>query len=108
MRREREGVALQQICVGGKISKYPLGVLAIYSSKREKKAMQNALKLSIEGMHCGGCVRRVTTALEGIKGVELGSVEVGSAQLTFQSELASSEEIASAVNRIGFTARLER
>ncbi len=70
--------------------------------------MQNAFTLSIEGMHCGGCVRRVTNALEGIRGVELGSVEVGSAQLTFQPELASAEEIASAVSRIGFTARLER
>ena len=45
--------------------------------------MQNELRLSIEGMHCEGCVRRVTTALQGVKGVEVGSVQVGSARTKF-------------------------
>ena len=70
--------------------------------------MRDALTLSIEGMHCGGCVRRVTTALEGVKGVELGSVEVGSAQMTFDPDRVSVEEIAAAVDRIGFSARVEK
>jgi copper chaperone CopZ len=69
--------------------------------------MRNALTLSIEGMHCGGCVRRVSTALQGVAGVEVDSVEVGSAQVTFESNQASAEEIASAVNRIGFSAQVE-
>jgi copper chaperone CopZ len=69
--------------------------------------MRETLTLSIEGMHCGGCVRRVTTALQGVKGVELGSVEVGSAQMTFDPEQASAEEIAIAVNHLGFTVRNE-
>jgi copper chaperone len=66
--------------------------------------MQNALTLSIEGMHCGGCV---TTALQGVGGVEIGSVEVGSAQMTFDPNQASAKEIAAAINRIGFFARVE-
>jgi copper chaperone len=70
--------------------------------------MANTLTLSIEGMHCGGCVRRVTAALEGVKGVEVASVEVGSAQMTFDPNRAHAEEIAAAVNRIGFSARLEK
>jgi copper chaperone len=70
--------------------------------------MRDSLTLSIEGMHCGGCVRRVTTALEGVKGVELGSVEVGSAQMTFDPNRVSVEEIAAAVDRIGFSARVEK
>jgi copper chaperone len=70
--------------------------------------MRDALTLSIEGMHCCGCVRRVTTALEGVKGVELGSVEVGSAQMTFDPDRVSVEEIAAAVDRIGFSARVEK
>ncbi len=70
--------------------------------------MQETLRLSIEGMHCAGCVGRVTVALKGIQGVEVGSVDVGSAQLTFHPEQASSGEIAAAVNRIGFSARVER
>ncbi len=70
--------------------------------------MQNTLRLSIDGMHCGGCVQRVTRALEGVKGVELRSVEVGSAEMTFRPEQTSTEEIAAAVNRIGFSARIEK
>lgn len=69
--------------------------------------MRDTLKLSIEGMHCGGCIRRVRAALEGIKGVELSSVAVGSARLNFHSEQTNAEEIAAAINRIGFSARAE-
>jgi copper chaperone CopZ len=69
--------------------------------------MRETLTLSIEGMHCGGCVRRVTTALQGVKGVDVGSVEVGSAQMTFDPAQASAEEIAIAVNHLGFTVRNE-
>ena len=70
--------------------------------------MQNVLTLAIEGMHCEGCVRRVTAALKGVKGVEVGSVDVGSARTTFDPNQASAEEIAAAVNRIGFSARVEK
>jgi copper chaperone len=69
--------------------------------------MQEALGLSIEGMHCGACVRRVTDALGKIDGVEVNSVEVGSAKMTFDSQRATVEKIASAVNKIGFTVRGE-
>jgi copper chaperone len=69
--------------------------------------MQEKLKLSIEGMHCGACIRRVTAALQSLKGVEPGSVEVGSAQLTFHPEQTSAEEVAAAVNQIGFSASIE-
>jgi copper chaperone len=75
---------------------------------RGEKMMQNVLKLSIEGMHCEGCVRRVTTALQGVKGVEVGSVEVGSAQMSYNANQASAEEIAAAVDRIGFSTRVEK
>jgi copper chaperone len=69
--------------------------------------MRNALTLSIEGMHCGGCVRRVSTALQGVAGVEVDSVEVGSAQMTFEPNQASAEAIAAAVDNIGFSARVD-
>jgi copper chaperone CopZ len=64
--------------------------------------------LSIEGMHCGGCVKRVTAALRGIKGVEPDSVAVGFAQVSFDPEQASAKEIAAAVDRIGFLSRVEK
>lgn len=68
--------------------------------------MQDTLKLSIEGMHCGACVHRVTNALLTVPGVELNSVEVGSAQLQFNPDEATPEQIAAAVNGIGFTAQI--
>jgi copper chaperone len=70
--------------------------------------MQGKLRLSIDGMHCGGCVGRVTAALRGVEGVELGPVAVGSAEMTFHPEQASAEEIAAAVNRIGLSAHIEK
>ena len=70
--------------------------------------MQDKLTLSIEGMHCGGCIHRVTAALEGAKGVTLDSVEVGSARLNFDPEQISADQIADAVNRIGFSAQVAR
>jgi copper chaperone CopZ len=73
-----------------------------------EKLMADSLRLSIEGMHCDGCVRRVSAALQAIEGVELGPVEVGSAEMTFDPGRTSAGEIASAVNRIGFTAHINK
>jgi copper chaperone len=69
--------------------------------------MQDTLRLSIEGMHCEGCIRRVTSALQSVQGVKLGPVDVGLAELTFDPGRATAEEIAAAVNRIGFSAHIE-
>jgi copper chaperone len=67
--------------------------------------MNDTLTLSIEGMHCGACVRRVTNALQKVEGVQVNSVEVGSAQVAFNPEEATAEDITAAVNRIGFQAQ---
>ena len=66
---------------------------------------QQPLSLSIEGMHCGGCVNRVTTALGKAPGVTVEKVEVGSALVEFDPALTSPAAIVEAVNRLGFTAR---
>ncbi|MCC7155188.1 MAG: heavy-metal-associated domain-containing protein [Bryobacterales bacterium] len=63
------------------------------------------LPISIEGMHCGGCVNRVTAALKRLDGVDVRSVAAGSALVAFDPEMTSKEEILEAINRIGFTAR---
>jgi copper chaperone len=70
--------------------------------------MENIVKLSIEGMHCDGCVRRVTNALSAFEGVRVESVEVGAATVAVDPAHASPEQIASAVDRIGFTAHIVR
>jgi copper chaperone CopZ len=76
--------------------------------KRRRNLMQEAVSLSIEGMHCGACIRRVTDALGKMEGVHVNSVEVGSASLTFDPEQVTVEKIAGAVNKIGFMARTEK
>lgn len=67
--------------------------------------MSTSLKLAIEGMHCGGCVTRVTNALNKLEGVEVRKVEVGSAELEYDEVKLAAADVAEAVNRIGFTAR---
>jgi copper chaperone/Cu+-exporting ATPase len=69
--------------------------------------MEKTIRLSIEGMHCGACERRVTNALAGVDGVRVDSVEVGSAQVKFDAAKTSPDEITAAVDRIGFTARVD-
>jgi copper chaperone CopZ len=69
--------------------------------------MENTLNLAIEGMHCGACVRRVTTALQGVEGVTVKSVEVGSAKVVFDVAATSAQEIAAALDRNGFPARVQ-
>ncbi len=70
--------------------------------------MEETLTLSIEGMHCGACVRRATAALQRVTGVRLDSVDVGSAKMKFNPEQATVGEIADVLDRIGFTARVEK
>ena len=69
--------------------------------------MENKIKLSIEGMHCEACIRRVTNALNSVEGVRVDSVEIGSGNVTFNPETIETEQIAAAVDGIGFTARVQ-
>lgn len=62
--------------------------------------------LSIEGMHCDACVRRVTNALAGVEGVRVDSVEVGSARVDFDPAAVTPERITEAVGKIGFEAHI--
>lgn len=70
--------------------------------------MREMLRLSIEGMHCGACVRRVTDALQTISGVRPDSVEVGSVRMTFDPAEATADQIVATVNRIGFQAYVQK
>jgi copper chaperone CopZ len=67
--------------------------------------MATPLKLSIEGMHCGACVARVTNALKKVEGVEVKKVELGSAEVVFDESRTAPAALMDAVNRIGFSAR---
>lgn len=66
------------------------------------------IRLSIEGMHCDGCVRRVTNALTEVQGVHVDSVQVGSATVRLDSAAITPEQVARAVDKIGFKAHIEK
>ena len=62
------------------------------------------ITLSIDGMHCEACVRRVGRALQGVLGTVVEEVRLGTARV-------QSEEIApllAALARVGYTARTEQ
>ena len=69
--------------------------------------MENTLNLAIQGMHCGACVRRVTSGLQSVQGVTVNSVEVGSAEIVFDAAETSAQDITAALNRNGFPARVQ-
>lgn len=58
-------------------------------------------------MHCGACVRRVTSALQGVNGVDIETVTVGSATVR-TNDSATAEDALAAIERIGFHATVEK
>jgi copper chaperone CopZ len=66
-----------------------------------------SLTLAIQGMHCGGCVRRVTNALASVPGTKVEVVQVGSAELSYDPTATSPEQITAAIDAIGFKAAAE-
>jgi copper chaperone CopZ len=59
------------------------------------------MKISIEGMHCQACVRRVEKALAAVAKVE--SVEIGSASVS--ADTSHEQAVLDAVRKAGYEAR---
>lgn len=64
--------------------------------------------LSIEGMHCGSCVRRVSQALAAEKDVQVNEVRVGAARLTSHQDPPPIDRVLEALAKAGYTARLDQ
>lgn len=58
--------------------------------------------IGISGMSCGHCVAAVKRALDGIEGVEVREVKVGSATVDFDPRATSAERIARAIEDEGY------
>ncbi len=69
--------------------------------------MSTPITLTISGMHCGGCVRRVTAGLAGVDGATDVKVDVGSASFVVDDEDDDTDgivdEAKAAVAALGFT-----
>lgn len=57
--------------------------------------------LTIDNMHCGACVRRVTAALNAVPGTRVEQVEVGMARV---ESSATDDVLIAAVGKAGFPA----
>jgi copper chaperone len=60
------------------------------------------LTLSIGGMSCGHCVARVTKTLAALEGLEVDAVQIGAAELRFDPQRRSIDEILEAVRDAGY------
>lgn len=58
--------------------------------------------LHITGMSCGHCVAAVTRRLEALEGVTVRAVEVGRADVVVDAGRVSPQEVAAALDEIGF------
>lgn len=65
--------------------------------------------ISVNGMHCNHCKAKVENALESIKGVKKFevSLENASASVSYVARKTTPEEIASAITRSGFEAKVK-
>ena len=70
----------------------------------QESIVQN-VKLQIEGMSCGGCVRNVRTALEALPGVYVKSVDVGAAEVELDPAKSSPQVVKQAIEKRGFEVR---
>lgn len=63
------------------------------------------LELEIEGMSCGHCVAAVSEALGELPGVRVDGVRIGSAEVSYQPEQVSPDQIVLAVEDAGYSAQ---
>ncbi len=71
-------------------------------------AKKQEARFHVDGMHCAGCVTRVTAALRKMTAVDVKDVQVGSAAVLYDASTTSPQFIAEAINRVGFQAALEQ
>ncbi|MBF0318692.1 MAG: heavy-metal-associated domain-containing protein [Nitrospirae bacterium] len=60
------------------------------------------IKLTIEGMSCQHCVKRVKKAIDAIDGVEASTVDVGSASVTINDAKTSQKTVEQAITGAGY------
>ena len=65
----------------------------------------STLDLEIEGMSCNHCVASVTQALQELPGVDVKNVSIGAAQVSYEADKVSPEDIVLAVEDAGYTAQ---
>jgi copper chaperone CopZ len=70
-----------------------------------KEETMERVRLTIEGMSCGHCVRGVDQALRSLPGVEVEKVEIGSAVVAYDSAVVKPEQLTEAISEEGYEVR---
>ena len=60
------------------------------------------LTLAIDGMSCGHCVARVAKSLGAMDGLEVEAVRIGAAELRYDPERSSVDDILEAIRDAGY------
>lgn len=63
------------------------------------------LTLKIDGMSCGHCVASVQKALDGVAGVQVDSVRIGQADLSYDPARTTAEDVVAAIREAGYAAK---
>jgi len=58
--------------------------------------------LEIDGMHCQHCVEAVREALESVRGLSVERVEIGTAEVTYESDTVTTEQLATVLDDVGY------
>jgi copper chaperone len=58
--------------------------------------------LSVEGMSCGHCVKHVTEALEGVKGVSKAAVDLAGKRAVVEGDVLDDDAMKAAVAEAGY------
>lgn len=66
---------------------------------------ETVVNLSVEGMHCAGCVGTVESALRGVSGVENASVDLPSGTALVRGRGLNAEQLAQVVSAQGYAAK---
>ncbi|MFZ1977926.1 MAG: heavy-metal-associated domain-containing protein [Bacteroidota bacterium] len=60
-------------------------------------------ELKIEGMSCGHCAMHVKKALEAIDGLEVETVEIGSARVWYDENAITQKQLQERIEEAGYT-----
>jgi len=66
------------------------------------------VKLMVTGMHCGNCQQKVERALREVAGVYTAVVDLqdGEAEVDFNDDALTTDQLVAAVSRAGYQAKL--
>jgi copper chaperone len=72
-----------------------------------RKFIMNTVNLEVQGMSCGGCVQRVTKALQPLQGVSGVDVDLSKGRVSVSGDFPQgSDMLVSALMAAGYSAKL--